>query len=214
MSDPDGPLPGFGPPSKEPAPYPSQLPSYEQTSYPVYEQTPYPGYPGMPGVASPPAPGRRRRPGVVDFAFWLILLGGAISVAMLVSALLIGNADLERSLGETLAEDGPYTEEDLRSFKAFVIAMFAVLLAVPLALFVVFGFVMRGGRNWARVTLTVLLSIGLLVALGIAVAPAYVPVRLLAVLMIPLNVAIIVAMFQSAANQYFVPRARMGGWTT
>jgi ABC-type Fe3+ transport system permease subunit len=194
LSDSDGPLPGFHPPS------------YEQAAYPAYQQAPYPGMPGV-GAAPP-----MRRPGAVNLALWLILLGAAVVLAMFVSAVLIGGADLEQSARESLAQDGPYTESDVRSLKTFLIAMFSALLAVPMALFVVFGFVMRTGRNWARVTLTVLLSIGLVVALGLALAPAYLAVRLLAVVMFPLNIAAIVAMFQ--AGPYFDPRARMGGWTT
>lgn len=208
MSEPNGPLPGFEPPSREPASYPSQLPSYEQAVYPTYEQAPYPGQPVTPsaGVATPP-----RRPGSVIFAFRLILLGSVVVAAMLVLAFVIGNDELEQSARDELAKDGPYTDSDVQFFKAGVIGVSSLSVAVPMALIIIFGAVMRGGRNWARVTLTVLLSLGLLGAMITALAPAYLPVRLLAVLMFPLNVAIIVAMFQSTANRYFDQRARMRG---
>ena len=210
MSDTDGPLPGFGPPSQEPAPYPSRLPSNEPPPYQGYQQAAYPGYPTMPGVgAAPPM----RRPGSVQLAFRLILLGSVIVAAMLVLAFVVGSNEMDLGVRETLAEDGAYTESDVQSFKTFLIVVASLSVAVPMALFVVFGFVMRSGRNWARITLTVLLSLGLLGALITAIAPAYLPVRLLAVLMFPLNIAVIVAMFQPSANPYFDPRTRMAGWT-
>ena len=196
MSDPDGPRTGFEPPSYPTAPYPGPA---------------YPGYPAMSDTGGAPAVSR---PGAVSLAFWLILLGSAIVVAMFVSALVFGAEDLDRNARETLAEDGLYTEADVRSFKTFAIAAFSGMVAIGVALFVVFGFVMRTGRNWARVLLTVLLGIGLLVALGLALGPVFLAVRLLAVLMFPLDIAVIVAMFQPSNSPFFDPRARMGVWRT
>jgi len=184
------------------------LPSYEQQPYLGYQQAPYPGM--APTGAAPTV----RRPGPVNVAFWLIMLGSAIVVAMFVSAVLIGDADLDRAAREELAKDGSFTDSDVRFFKIGVIGTFAAMVVVPLALFVVFGFVMRAGRNWARVTLTVLLSLGLVAALITALAPAYLAVRLLAVVMFPLNIAVIVTMFQSSAGPHFDRRARMEGWRT
>jgi hypothetical protein len=213
LSDPDGPLPGFEPPDQRPAPYPSQLPSYEPPPpyHPGYQQAPYPGYPVMPGVgAAPPM----RRPGPVVLAFRLILLGAAIVAAMWVLNLALGTESLDRAARESLAQDGPYTESDVTAFKAGVIGGSAVFIAIPMTLIVVFGFVMRRGRNWARVTLTVLLSLGLIAAVITALVPAYLVVRLLAVVLFVVNVGILFAMFHSAAGPYFDRRARMGGWTT
>jgi hypothetical protein len=202
LTDSDAPVPGFEPPSRKPETYPS---------YPAAPYPGHPGYPAMSGIGGAPAVSR---PGAVRFAFWLLMLGSAIVVAMFVSALVAGADELDRNARETLAEDGLYTESDVRSFKTFMITAFSVMVAVGVALFVVFGFVMRTGRNWARVTLTVLLGIGLLVALGLALGPVFLAVRLLAVLMFPLNIAIIVAMFQGSNSPFFDPRARMGMWRT
>jgi hypothetical protein len=210
LTDPDGPVPGFAPPGQELVPNPGQ-PQPDYYAPPSYRQAPYPGYPAMSGVGLAPP---MRRPSPVRFAFWLILLGAAIVAAMFVSAVVIGNDEITQNARDSLAKDGPYTEADVQNFKMFAIGGFAVLVAIPMALIVIFGFVMRTGRNWARVTLTVLLAIGLLPAVGIALAPAYLVVRLLAVLMVPLIAGIIVGMFQPSANPYFDPRARMGGWTT
>jgi len=211
LNDPNGPLPGFEPPGERPASYPGQLPGYEQAQYPSYQQAPYPGYPAMSGVgAAPPV----RRPASVELAFRLLLFGALIVAGILVLAVVIGNDDIERSAREELAKDGPFTESDVAAFKVGVIFAFSVPVAVPMTLIVIFAFVMRRGRNWARITLTVLISLGLLAALITAIAPAYLPVRLLAVALFPINLAIIIAMFQASANQYFDPRARMGGWTT
>ena len=209
MNDPHGPLPGFEPPSNEPAPYPSQLPSYEQAPYPSYQQAPYPGYPAMPGAA-PPA----RRPGSVELAFRLIMIGTAIVVAMVALGFLLGADAIDREAREELAKDGDFTAADVQAFKVGLIVGTSVMVGIPMTLFVVFGFVMRGGRNWARVTLTVLLSLGMLAALITALVPVVLAVRLLAIVLIPVNIAVIVAMFQSSAGPFFDRRARMGGWTT
>jgi hypothetical protein len=210
---PNGPLPGFEPPDQGPAPYPGQLPSYEQPPYhPGYQQAPYPGYPVMPpGMgAAPPM----RRPGSVVLAFRLILLGAAIVAAMWVLNLALDTESLDRVARESLAQDGPYTESDVSAFKAGVIAVSVVFIAIPMTLIVVFGFVMRRGRNWARVTLTVLLSLGLIAAVITALVPVYVVVRLLAVVLFVVNVGILFAMFHSSADPYFDRRARMAGWMT
>jgi hypothetical protein len=225
LSDSDGPLPGFEPPGPEPTPYPGQLssnepppypgyqpyPSVQQPPYPGYQQAPYPGYPAMPGMgAAPPV----RRPASVVLAFRLILLGAALCVAMVVLSFVLGADALDKNLRSDLAKDGAYTESDLQAYKAGVIGVVAVLVAIPMALFVVFGFVMRSGRNWARVTLTVLLSLGLLAAVIEALVPTFLPARLLAILLFVVNVGVLVAMFQSSAAPHFDRRARMAGWTT
>jgi len=156
------------------------------------------------GVPMPPA-----RPGVVTAAFWLTLGGAALFLVTV--ALLLGVAweDMRETARETLVEDGErYTEEDLDSTARMVMFVYVLLAVLATAPFVTFASLLRGGRNWARVVLTVFVSIGGFVSL-IMVFPPYgdhvnVPVvRVLELVLAGLAATIIVLLFSRDANRYF-----------
>lgn len=173
---------------------------------PPYEQQPLVSYPPMYGGGfRHPMP----RPVSVAVAFRLVLLGIGIVLLMLVLSLVIDYDDLRRSAAEELAKDGPYTDSDLRTFTQILAGLISATVAVAAGLFLLFGLLMRSGRNWARVVLTVLLSFGLLVSLVLTIAPVGMVIRMLCIPLIVVSVATIVAMFARGAGPYFDPRARM-----
>jgi hypothetical protein len=171
----------------------------------------YPGYPAMPGGGAAAA---MARPTPVIVAFWLVLGGVVLVMLMLVLALLLDWATVLAQARESVAEDGPYTEAEVRTVARITAGVYTLGIGIPATLYIVFAFLMRGGRNWARVTLTVLLSIGMAAALITAIVPLPVVVRLLVIPLVAISITAIVAMFARDAGPYFDYRARMGSWTT
>lgn len=131
--------------------------------------TPYPGgsagYPGGGyGVGSPPAtkPGR---PGVVTGSFLIWVLGAVVSVVTIV--LLFNSADWDRIVAEAARNNpqdfnGVSPRQVVDTLRGVFIGVFAVFAL----LYVFFAFMMWGGRNWARIVLTVLGAIGIIGSLG------------------------------------------------
>ena len=153
------------------------------------------------------------RPLMVSVAFRLVLIGIGIVLLMLVLSLVVEYDELREQARQQLAEDGPYTESEVPGFTAFVAGFISLAVGIAAGLFLLFGILMRRGRNGARVTLTVLLSFGMLVSLICALAPFGLIVRLLAIPLLAVCVAAVAAMFSRDAGPYFDPRARMGSWT-
>ncbi|WP_263249959.1 hypothetical protein [Saccharopolyspora rosea] len=146
---------------------------WQQGGYPQYPQSggfqqPYPQYQQNP-YAAPPVPQQEMaglsRPKTVEGAFWIaIIVPLAVTVISVVGYLLLFNwadsamASSVRDLGGS----GQELERTLSFFKAgimFVFALFTVVYLVLTFLWILFGFKMRAGRNWARVTLTVFASL-------------------------------------------------------
>ncbi|HEV8555228.1 MAG TPA: hypothetical protein VGR06_02370 [Actinophytocola sp.] len=166
-------------------------------------------YPPMPsGGFTGPMP----RPQAVSIAFGLVLLGIGIVVLMLVLSLVIEYDALTESMAEELAKDGPYTEGELHAATSFTAGLISVIVGVAAGLFLLFGILMRTGRNWARVVLTVLLSFGMLVSILLGALPFGLVIRFLALPLFVVCVFAVGVMFSRSAGPYFDPRARMGSW--
>ncbi len=136
--------------------YPQQ--PYPQQGYPPPGYGP-PGYPGQyPGQDQPSAP--LTPPAPVRISFALYLLTALIS---LVTILLAINSDLwEQAIreagGDTQGLDGVTVDTVVTIAKTVTITVGGVFLA----LYLLFAFKMRAGRNWARITLTVLSALSIL----------------------------------------------------
>jgi hypothetical protein len=154
------------------------------------------------------------RPATVLVAFWLVLAGAALLLLMLVLSFAAGWDTLEQFARESLAEDGrPQTDAAVHGVAQLTALVYTGILIILISVYVLFAALMLGGRNWARVTLTVLLAIGLFLAVIIAVltavrwSAAY--LTLLATALAASCVGTIVAMFRGSAGPYFDYRARM-----
>ncbi len=90
---------------------------------------------------------------------------------------------------------------------SFALSALGVVIALIFAaLYLLFAFKMRQGRNWARITLTVLGGIGVLMGvLGLLFSTGALGVLglLLSIVQLVLIVAAIYFMFRPAANAYF-----------
>lgn len=163
-----------------------------------------PSYPGGAGLTEPPA-----RPSTVTLAFWAWLVMTALSLVSLIIVLTSPIWDQAVAAGLRAADvNGVDINASTVVNAAKITSVVGFLIGA--ALYLLFAFKMRAGRNWARVVLTV---VGVLGVLG-AVLPTYRSVTVngntfvvqtygvhwisLAVL-----VAALVLMFMPASNAYF-----------
>jgi hypothetical protein len=145
-------------------------------------------------------PARGPRPNSVDISFWLwitYLTIGAINT-------VVGFVQRERNRAEAInavVAQYPGMDRSMIDSLATVVVMGVVVLGL---LFVAAGVssavLMRGGRNWARVVLTVVGSLSVLFLIGPVVTPLQALFQLLLV------VGGIAMMFQRSANDWFCPR--------
>lgn len=148
----------------------------------------------------PEAPARGPRPSSVDISFWLWITYLAIGAINSV----IGFVERDRNRADAIsAVIAQYPSMD-RSMIDKVAAVVVVGVVVVGLVFVVasacFAVLMRGGRNWARIVLTVVGSLSVLFLIGPVVTPLQALFQLL------LLAGAIVMMYQRSANDWFRPR--------
>lgn len=122
----------------------SEIPNYPQSSA---------------STGRPPAP---PRPGTVEGAFWAFI---AAPVIGLIGGLLIfGNRDkIAATMRDTNRQRGGNLTDAQIDQAVNVTMITAVVIAVIIAaLYLLFAFKLRAGRNWARIVLTVLAALQLL----------------------------------------------------
>jgi len=214
---------GQSPPGQypQPNPYQAQNPYPGQGGYPGQQPPGYPagqgGYPGYPG---PPAgyPGyggapvsEPVRPVTVTAAFWCwiaVVVAWAVSLIILLTssawdqALAAATNTANRSSTSTVVVDA-------QSVINFVRVFAVVVFVIAAGLYLLFAFKMKAGRNWARITLTVLGILGVLSSItpssrsitvnGEVYASSSGPGWITAVL----TVAALVLMYVGGANQFF-----------
>ncbi|MER7012302.1 hypothetical protein ABT324_12840 [Saccharopolyspora sp. NPDC000359] len=147
---------------------------FPQQQYPQggYPQQPQGGYQQQNPYAAPPVPAQEMapvpRPMTVEIAFWI-----AIAVPLLVTVLsVVSFMTLQGYLNDTIAgvtADPELPSEFQDGVSSFVngimlitFIFMTVIYLILTGLWILFGFKMRAGRNWARVTLTVFASIWVL----------------------------------------------------
>jgi len=214
------PYPG---PSQYPAPnpYQAQNPYPGQGGYPGQQPPGYPagqgGYPGYPGgPAGYPGSGGAPvsepvRPVTVTAAFWCwiaVIAAWAVSLIILLTssawdqALAAATNTANRSSTSTVVVDA-------QSVINFVRVFSVVVFVIAAGLYLLFAFKMQAGRNWARITLTVLGILGVLGSItpssrsvtvnGQVYASSSGPGWITAVL----TLAAVVLMFVGGANEFF-----------
>ena len=214
------PYPG---PSQYPAPnpYQAQNPYPGQGGYPGQQPPGYPagqgGYPGYPGgPAGYPGSGGAPvsepvRPVTVTAAFWCwiaVIAAWAVSLIILLTssawdqALAAATNTANRSSTSTVVVD---TQSVINFFRVFAVVVFVIVAG----LYLLFAFKMQAGRNWARITLTVLGILGVLGSItpssrsvtvnGQVYASSSGPGWITAVL----TLAAVVLMFVGGANEFF-----------
>jgi hypothetical protein len=157
-----------------------------------------PNYPQSSAPMDPaPAP---PRPGTVEGAFWAFI---AAPVIGLIGGLLIfGNRDkIASTMRETNRQrGGNLTDAQIDQAVNVTMITAVVIAAIIAALYLLFAFKLRAGRNWARIVLTVLAALQLLSVLtGQSTIAGYVAV-LAAVIGVVLS-------FTGPSNAYFAAAA-------
>lgn len=95
------------------------------------------------------------RPKSVDNAFnlWLVIIG--LAVVGLIISLTLGSDDFTKSARDALAGQDK-TEQEIKDYANAAKIFTAIIAIVFVGLYLLFAYKMRAGRNWARITLTVL----------------------------------------------------------
>ncbi len=152
-----------------------------------------------------PRPQAETRPKEVEISFWLWI--GALVLGVVGAAIAYPQFDQIRAntIDQALAQDPTL---DRSSFESIITGAFVAGVVIWLLFVVaefVFVFLMRGGRNWARIVLAVLGGLFVLVGLfGLVVSAEATSVT--GLLQLLLLIGAIVTMFLPAANAWFEPR--------
>lgn len=141
------------------------------------------------------------RPKSVDNAFtmWLIIIG--LAVVSIIISLTVGSDDFKDAARDALAGQNK-TEQEIEDYANAAKVFTAIIAIVFIALYLLFAYKMRAGRNWARITLTVLGGLNVLSILfsfrqagGVGIVIGLVQAVVI--------LAAIYFMFRPEANQYY-----------
>jgi hypothetical protein len=166
--------------------------------------------PAFEPMPSAPAPSEREvagyslpRPKSVDNAFMLWLISVGISVLSIIVTLTIGRSDIEAGARDSLKNSNKsFTEDDVSSLTNISIAIAVVISLIFIGLYLLFAYKMRAGRNWARITLTVLGALGIVFTLASLSSSGGVEIAVRVIQAVVVVVAIYF-MFRPDSNQYF-----------
>jgi hypothetical protein len=162
-----------------------------------------PSAPAFDERAAAPAP--VARPKSVDNAFMAWILVTAVGLVGLIVNLTVGSDDLRKNLQETNRNYTPKELDDAVTV-ATVIAIVVSLLFI--GLYLLFVYKMRAGRNWARITLTVLGGLSVVFTL-IGAGQSGALVLIVGLIQAVLIVAAVYLMYRPDANQYFAAGKRV-----
>jgi hypothetical protein len=158
-------------------------------------------HPGAPPPPQGPAgfPGSPARPKEVDNAFVLAIISEVITLVFAATAYaMFGPEALTEVLHQMEAQGIPV---DPAAVRFGAIAAIALVQLAWAALWLFAAFMMRAGRNWARVLLTVLASFRLLRTMLIALSGGF--GLLVSFIHSSVLVAVLFFMYQPASNAYF-----------
>jgi hypothetical protein len=120
----------------------------------------YPNYPESAATGQPPA--AAARPSTVEYAFWAFI---ASTVIGLIGGLVVfGNRDAiaDALRNSNRQNSGGLTEAQIDQAVNVTLIIAVVIAVVIAALYLLFAFKLRAGRNWARIVLTVLTALKLI----------------------------------------------------
>ncbi|MGH3770778.1 MAG: hypothetical protein ACRDRW_05185 [Pseudonocardiaceae bacterium] len=157
-------------------------------------------------MTMPPPPGdysagqvplRAPRPQEVEISFWLWI---AILVLGVVGAVAVYSQIRAETIAQVLAQN---PAADQSTIESFTTAAFVIGIVLVVAAELLFVFLMRGGRNWARIVLAVFGGLSVPFGLiGLASGAGSVT----GLLQLLLLIGAIVTMFLPAANAWFRPQ--------
>jgi hypothetical protein len=136
-------------------------------------------------------------PKVIIAAFYILVAIGVIQLASAVYALVTLHTDLSYAFAHPLKG---YTPEQTRSFAKVVLITNIIFVTMQAALYTLLAFMIRQGRNWARIILTVIVVVfGILLALSGTFG-------LIAELSLLIEVIAVAMLYAPTARDYFAAR--------
>lgn len=177
------------------APQYPQSPGNDPGGYP---DQPYPiTYPGF-GYSGPPAvPAPKPTAPVTVTAAFVVYLLSAITAVVAISQLFTG--DGEQQFRQALADSNTSGIDVDTLFSTLRAVVVAVAVVVVVA-YVIFDFVMRSGRNWARILLTVVSALSIFSSFSGSLGAARGTFSWIGLI---LSVLAIVLMYLPQSNAYF-----------
>lgn len=156
-----------------------------------------------------PRPPADNRPKEVDASFWLWISTFALGVLGLPLSYQRVQQIRDETIRQALAENPGLTQTPFENTTTAAVGVGLVLGLLFIVVQVVFVFLMRGGRNWARIVMAVLGGVALLfglIGLVVGLPTASGLMTVLGLIQLLLIAGAIVAMFRPAANAWFRPR--------
>jgi hypothetical protein len=159
----------------------------------------YSNYPSAPppGEWQRPTPERGERPAPVTMAVRLLYLSVFIGLIGLI-VLFATRDDLKKQI----LKDTPNASD---STVNAALTVGAVIAIVFLVLYALLAWQVSKGKNWARITTWVLAGLGILSGLVGFARPEPTGSRILGIVGVVIDIAVIVLLAQSASNRYFKP---------
>lgn len=122
--------------------------------------------------AAPPVPtheiGAAKRPITVEIAFWIAVIVPLLSTVLSVVSYLLLQGFVNDSIASASTGDADIDSQISSVANGFLLFLFifaTIFYLVLTLLWILFGFKMRIGRNWARITLTVFAAFWMLASL-------------------------------------------------
>jgi hypothetical protein len=146
-----------------------------------------------------PRPQAETRPKEVEISFWLWITTLALGLVATVPVLTQLDQLRAQAIDQALVQDPTLDRSTIESITTGALIGGAVIGLLFVVAELVFVFLMRGGRNWARIVLAVLGGLGVLFGLiGLAAASS-----VSGLLQLLLLIGAIVTMFLPTANAWF-----------
>ncbi|MER7012300.1 hypothetical protein ABT324_12830 [Saccharopolyspora sp. NPDC000359] len=148
---------------------------------------------------------RPDRPGTIDGAFWAGIASVVVGFAILaISFLTVSDAELQVVVEEAAAQGQQLTPEQARAVYTGVAVLVAAVVAVIAALWILLLFFLRRGRNWARIVITVVGAVWIVLTMPSLAGGTVggIGTSLLALLQVLTVAATLVLAYLAPSNEY------------
>jgi hypothetical protein len=154
---------------------------------------PYPGTTQMPGTQP------RTAPGTVRQAVRAMYGGAAVSLIYLISSVVT-----QGSTKTAIEKRFPHLTASQVTTEQHVLLIAGIVSGlIAIAAWLLIARSCQAGKNWARITGTVLFGIGTLDALGGLINPVAVPVKILAFVIWAFGLIAVIRLWQAASTAFF-----------
>jgi hypothetical protein len=161
-------------------------------------------YPGM----QPPPPSAPRAPAAIPQQVRLAVNLLFVLIAVGVIGAIIGLTQTAAVGDQIRAQNPGFTDSQVDAAVTAGVVFGAVLSLIFAAIFLWLTFMVRRGANWARIVLTVLFVIGIIFQLIGLAGPGTALTKLVSVVQIVLEIAVLYLLWQRPSTEYFTAASR------